>query len=153
MIYENLGKQNKRLFQREEFAFEHEKTCLHNFSFHYETCQFRGSSMSVHRSFSFFFRQSLEQFLKNKEVFRCFFFFEGGTCIWQKKFWPIKYLIIITTQPIVFLLGFASYFGDYSLNNIINLRNRQVLFKKLASEKKPVFPTKKLGSCLPFWQI
>ena len=54
-----------------------------------------------------------------------------------------------TTQ--CFLLGSANYFRVYSLSNIINLGKWQVLFNKLAFEKMPFFPTKKLGKCLFFW--
>ena len=79
-----------------------------------------------------------------------FFFFEWGSCFWQRKLWPTNYVFIITTQRFVLLLGFASFFKEYSLNNIIKLRKRQELFKRPTFGKKPFFLTKKFGNYLPY---
>ena len=121
------------------------------FSYDHQACRFRGFSVSVLRIFSFF-SVRLRTFYENLgSLSLFFFFFEGGSCFRQRKFWPTKSLFIITTQPIVVLLGFASYFGFYSLSNIIKIKQRQDLFNKPTSEGKPFFPTKKLWNCLPFW--
>ena len=54
MINESLRSQYKHLFQKEDFAFVSEETCLHNFSSVCQASQFRGSSLSLHRNFRFF---------------------------------------------------------------------------------------------------
>ena len=69
----------------------------------------------------------------------------------KRKVWPIKSVFVVTTQPIVLLLGFASFFRVNSLSNIINLRTRQVLFKNHNFRNKPLFPIKERESCLFFW--
>ena len=55
-----------------------------------------------------------------------------------KKLWLIEYLINIRTQPIVLLLGFASYISVYCLKITTNLRKRQVLIENLLSRKKAI---------------
>ena len=67
-----------------------------------------------------------------------------------KKCWPIKSVIIITTQPIVLLLGCGSYFGVYFLSTIINLRKRQVLLRKPTFSEKAILSDKKTWQLSPF---
>ena len=62
----------------------------------------------------------------------------------------MKDLINITTQPIVLLLGFASYLRVYALDNILNLRKRQVLFKKPTFRKKSTFSDQETWELSPF---
>ena len=104
----------------------------------------------VFTGFFRFLRQNLEQFIKNQAVFHCCFVFERGSCFRQRRFWPIKHLINITTQPIVLLLGFAIYFTVHSLKKIINLRKQQVLFKKRFFEKKAILSDQKTWQQSPF---
>ena len=103
--------------------------------------------MSVHKIFSF-----LGKFQHLSWKIRlCFivFFFEGGSCFWQRHFWPIKSALITTTKPIAQLLGFTRYIRVYSLSNIVYLRKRKVLFKKkLLVKEMPFFLTKKFVECL-----
>ena len=149
MIYENLHSQHKHLFQREEFAFGHEETCLHNFSSHCQACQFR-VFLWVFTRFFLFFWQGWDILWKKQAVFYCFFSFEGGPWFWQRKLWPIKSVFIITTQPIVLLLGSTSNFGVYSLSNIIKLRKPQVLFKKPTFEIKAILCNQETWELSPF---
>ena len=67
--------------------------------------------------------------------FIVFLFFEGGSCFWLRIFWPMKSLFNITSEPIVLLLGFASFSRVYCLSNISNLRKWKVPFEKLTAEK------------------
>ena len=82
------------------------------------------------KAFFICFWQRLQPLLKKKESLIVFFFFGGGSNFWQRKFWPNKSVFIITTQPIVLLLDFASIFRVNLPIFIINLRKWQVLFKK-----------------------
>ena len=54
VIFKNLRRQYKHLFQREDFAFGHEETCLHNNSSHCQAWQFRVFSLSGQIIFLFF---------------------------------------------------------------------------------------------------
>ena len=153
MIYKKFRSQYKHLFQKEVFAFGHEEMCLHNFSTHCQPCQFLVSSMSVHRIFSCFFQQSLEHFMK-KSSLSLFFLFRRRVMFLTKKFWPIKSVIIITTQPIVLLLGCGSYFGVYFSSTIINLRKRHILLRKPTFSEKAILSDKKnLATVSLFGQI
>ena len=55
-----------------------------------------------------------------------------------KNFWSIRCVMISTTTPTVQLLDFANYFRVYSLIIIMNLRRRQVRFKKTTFEKNAI---------------
>ena len=78
------------------------------------------------------------------------FFFRRIVMFLTKKFWPFKFVFIITTQAIVLLLGFANCFGVYSINIILNLRNRQVPFKKPTFEKNAVLSDQETLELSPF---
>ena len=90
----------------------------------------------VFKGFSICFWQRLQHLLKKRESLNVFFFFGGGSSFWRRKFLPNKSVFIITTQPIVFLLDFASIFRVNLRIIIISLRKWQVLFKKPAFWEK-----------------
>ena len=97
------------------------------------------------------FWQRLQHLLKKRESLIVFFFFRGGSSFWQRKFWPNKSVFIITTQPSVLLLDFASIFRVNLRIIIINLRKWQVLFKKPAFWEKVNLSDQETWELFPFF--
>ena len=107
--------------------------------FHCQAWETRSFSMSVH-CFLAIFRTFYGK------LGRLSLFFSKERHIFDKKNWSIKSAILIIKTRLV-----NCYFSLYYLINFINLWKRHELFKKPPFEKMPIFPTKKLKSCLCFW--
>ena len=115
VIYKNLRSLYKHLVQREEFAFGHEETCLHDFSSHCQTRQFHDFSMSVHKLFSFFFRQALEHLWKNRQS-SIVFSFSKECHAFDKKIFASQVCIKYYNTTSCSLVGFRKLFWSLFSN-------------------------------------
>ena len=151
VIYKNLRSQYKHLFQREEFAFGHEETCLQIFSTHCQPCQFRVFSMSLHRIFSFFISKVQNIFWKNRQTFIVLSLSKEGHVFDTVIFGESSLYSLLKHIP-VFSCGISEATSDFILwvESLIYESDR-CYQKNLLSKKKPFFLSKKLGNCLPFW--